>query len=157
MRCCRTAADGAGRPAAARSLTLAGELLELTARAAPGAGHALATRTLDSGAAWDRFRAICEAQGGLKVPPVAPLTRAITAATGGRIAEINNRRIAQIAKLAGAPAAPAAGVALAVRVGDTVAVGDTLYTVHAETPGELAYALDFIARENQVIRIGDEA
>jgi thymidine phosphorylase len=140
-----------------RALTLAGELLELTGKAAPGAGLALASRTLDSGAAWDRFRLICEAQGGLKAPPVAPLRERVVATRAGEVLEIDNRKIARIAKLAGAPAAPAAGVELAVKVGERVAVGDPLYTVHAETPGELAYALELVGREDHVMRIGEGA
>ena len=62
---------------------------------------------------------------------------------GGRLVALNNRTLARLAKLAGAPDDKAAGVELHVRLGDEVAAGEVLLTVHAEAPGELAYALDF--------------
>ena len=65
------------------------------------------------------------------------------------------RRIARVAKLSGAPEAKAAGVELHVRIGDAVAVGDPLYTVHAETPGELDYALEYAAANRDVVYIGE--
>ncbi len=48
-----------------------GALLELTGKAAEGAGEALAERTLASGKAWSKFQAICAAQGGMRTPPAA--------------------------------------------------------------------------------------
>ena len=68
---------------------------------------------------------------------------------------IDNRRIARLAKLAGAPDDKAAGIDLHVRVGDVVASGQPLCTVHAESPGELAYALDFAAANRDIIAIGE--
>ncbi|MCP6757153.1 thymidine phosphorylase, partial [Klebsiella pneumoniae] len=56
---------------------------------------------------------------------------------------MDNRRLARIAKLAGAPRAPAAGLDLHVRLNERVETGQPLFTLHAETPGELAYALAF--------------
>jgi thymidine phosphorylase len=50
-----------------------------------------------------------------------------------------------VAKLAGAPDAKAAGLEVHVRVGEMIEAGQPLYTVHAEAPGELAYALDYAA------------
>ncbi|MDP1142443.1 hypothetical protein, partial [Klebsiella pneumoniae] len=66
-------------------------------------GVALAEQTLDNGSAWDKFRAICLAQGGLKVPPVAPYRYAMVADRDGIVDRIDNRILAKIAKLAGAP------------------------------------------------------
>jgi thymidine phosphorylase len=61
------------------------------------------------------------------------------------VSAIDNRRIAKIAKLAGAPDAWAAGVERHKWVGEKVEAGEPLYTIHAETPGELEYALAFAA------------
>lgn len=139
-----------------RACTLAGELLEMGGVAAAGAGRALAASTLDSGQAWRKFQAICAAQGGMRSPPVATCRREITAARAGRVATIDNRRLARVAKLAGAPASPAAGVELHARLGDAVAAGERLFTIHAETPGELDYAHEF-ARGNGDIVALDQA
>lgn len=126
-----------------RALTLAGSVIELGGAAAAGSGEALATSILDDGSALRKFMAICDAQGGFREPPVAPLQREICSSAAGRVLSINNRNLARLAKLAGAPAAKSAGVELHVKMGDGVEAGQPVMTVHAETPGELEYALAF--------------
>lgn len=123
-----------------RALRLAGKLLEMGGRAASGSGLALARTTLESGAALRKFMAICAAQGGQREPPVADYRKVFVAPRNGIISAIDNRRLARIAKLAGAPRAPAAGVQLHHRLQDRVERGQALFTLHAESPGELAYA-----------------
>ncbi len=130
-----------------RSLELAGELLELGGKCAPGSGVRCAERVLAGGRAWDKFQAICEAQGGMRVPPVAPYTAEVTADRAGVVHAIDNRRLSRIAKLCGAPQAPAAGVTFLAPLGTQVRCGQPLLQLHAETPGELRYALDY-ARQN---------
>jgi thymidine phosphorylase len=124
-----------------RALQLAGALLEFCRVAPEGAGHKRAEALLDSGQALAKFLAICEAQGGLRQPPTAAYTHVVTATRAGRIVEVGNRRLARIAKLAGAPTAPAAGIDLHVACWSVVEVGTPLFTLHAQTPGELQYAL----------------
>jgi thymidine phosphorylase len=136
-----------------RALTLAGMVLELGARAAPGQGLALATEVLDSGRAWRKFEAICEAQGGMRTPPLARFTEVLAARHSGTIVAIDNGRVATLAKLAGAPAAPAAGLVLHIRLGEQVEVGQPLLTVHAESPGELAYALAYAQAQDHLVTI----
>ncbi|TQV81153.1 thymidine phosphorylase family protein [Exilibacterium tricleocarpae] len=136
-----------------RALFLAGLLLELSDQYAPGEGRAVAESLLDSGSAWEKFRAVCRRQGGLKSIPTAPYQRRICARTGGRVKSFDNRQLAQIAKLAGAPKAKAAGIQLAKKLGDTVTAGELLMTIHAETQGELRYAENFYHRVENVCRI----
>jgi thymidine phosphorylase len=124
----------------ARALELAAALLELSGKAAKGEGLIMATMALDSGRAWDKFLRICDAQGGLRTPAVANHRKVLRARRDGILSGIDNRRIARLAKLAGAPEDKAAGVDLHVRLGDAISHGAALCTVHAETPGELAYA-----------------
>jgi len=128
-----------------RALGLAGELLEFCGAATLGAGHSLAWRLLDSGAAWDKFQAICEAQGGLREPGVAGLRKPVLARRDGHISAIDNRRLSRLAKLLGAPGAPLAGLDLHVQLGEHVRAGMPLFTLHAQAPGELAYAEDYLA------------
>jgi thymidine phosphorylase len=66
---------------------------------------------------------------------------------------IDNRKIARLAKLAGAPDDKAAGVDLQVCVGDAVTSRQPLCTVHAESPGELAYAFDYAAANPDIISV----
>ncbi|OUM00426.1 thymidine phosphorylase family protein [Variovorax sp. JS1663] len=138
-----------------RALVLAGEVLEFCGHSTPGTGRSEACHLLDSGAAWDKFQAICEAQGGLREPGVAPLREPIVAERTGYVCGIDNRRLARIAKLAGAPGAPAAGLVLHVRLGDPVERGMPLFTLYAQAPGELAYARSYLD-SHPVVTLGDE-
>lgn len=141
-----------------RAALLAGKILERSGRAHGGEGAALGLRVLNDGRAWQKFQAICEAQGGLRTPPTAGHRHVVVAECAGRVSAIDNRRLARVAKLAGAPIAPAAGVDLHVHVDDTVDVGSPVMTVHAEAPGELVYALGYLSQHTDLMRItpGDE-
>ncbi len=136
-----------------RAIALAGALIELSGRVAPGLGAAQALHTLDNGSAWAKFQRICEAQGGMRVPPDSKHRRPLIAKRSGKVEAIDNRRIAKLAKLAGAPDAKAAGVELHVKLGHQVATGEPLCTVHAEAPGELAYALDYAAKNESLFDV----
>jgi thymidine phosphorylase len=117
-----------------RALLVAGAVLELGGKASAGDGIVLAAQTLDSGKAWDKFRRICIAQGGLRTPPQARLVQALTAPRDGKVLSIDNRRLSRLAKLAGAPECAAAGVHMAVRLDDTVQAGQPLLHLHADSP-----------------------
>lgn len=136
-----------------RSCRLAGALLELGGSCRAGAGYDLAARTVDDGRAWSKFQRICEAQGGLRLPPIAPHQHPLSAASAGVVEWIDNRKIARLAKLAGAPEAKAAGVALHVVLGAFVVAGQPVCTVHADTPGELSYALDYAMANADIVKI----
>ena len=40
-----------------------------------------------------------------------------------------------------------------MRLGTTVALGEPLYTVHSESPGELAYAFEYLEANADIIRL----
>lgn len=128
-----------------RSLTLAGAALELAGAAHEGDGKAMALSALADGRAWSKFQRICEAQGGLRFPPRAQLTRVRAARGSGRLARIDNRKIARLAKLTGAPDDKAAGVEMHVRLNENIAVGQPMLTLHAEADGRLDYATEYAA------------
>ncbi|MBS0470641.1 MAG: thymidine phosphorylase family protein [Proteobacteria bacterium] len=136
-----------------RALVLAGALIELCGGAPKGEGIALARAVLADGRAWAKMQRICLAQGAMCEPPVAPHRRPVTAARDGRLVTIDNRKLGKLAKLAGAPEAKVAGVDLHVRLGDRIAAGMPLCTVHAEAPGELDYALDYAAANEAMFEI----
>jgi thymidine phosphorylase len=137
----------------ARAITLAGAALELAGRVAEGQGGDVAREALDDGSAWSKFQAICEAQGGLRVPPVADHSAPLLPRLAGRLTRIDNRKLARLAKLAGAPERPAAGVTLHKRLGDWLNRDEPIATIHAEAPGELAYARDYARSHTDMFTI----
>lgn len=136
-----------------RALTLAAAVLELGGAAANGQGRARARQLLESGAAYAKFERICLAQGDFRKPPAARLQRVVVSSMTGTVAEIDNRKIARLAKFAGAPDSPAAGLRLHVRLGDQVERGEPLLTLHSETQTELDYALDYAGAIGEAVRI----
>ena len=146
---------GAPQDLRQRALALAAGVLELGGRAAPGEGLVLAAQTLDSGAAWAKFQAICAAQGGLRQPPVAACTHVLEACHAGRVVAIDNRKLATLAKLAGAPRAAAAGVRFFAPLGSRLEVGQPMLSIHADTPGELAYALEYAEAQSNLVTVED--
>ncbi|MEQ1438754.1 thymidine phosphorylase family protein [Fontimonas sp. SYSU GA230001] len=143
--------EGASRSLRDRALLLAASVLELAGHSAPGSGRAAAEATLASGAAWAKFQAIARAQGGLREPPKSRFHRPWPARAGGRVSAIDNRKLSRLAKLAGAPRAPAAGLDLHVRIGDVVVAGQPLFTLHAESAGEIAFALDYLEDHPEIV------
>jgi len=127
-----------------RALNLAAVLLEFCGQRPNGQSLAEATEILDSGRALKKFMAICESQGGFREPGTAPIRHAVKAHQKGWIEAIDNRRLSRVAKLAGAPISKTAGVDVHVRVGDHVEPGMSILTIHAEAPGEMAYAMDYL-------------
>lgn len=137
-----------------RALTIGAAVLELGGAAAPDCGLDLARQLLEDGSAYRKLERICIAQGAFREPPRAALERVVTSDRSGRVAEFDNRRIARIAKFAGAPDSPAAGLRLHVRLGDTVGAGEPLITLHADTESEISYAIDYVRSAGHGIRIG---
>jgi thymidine phosphorylase len=151
---CRDDAPGDLRQ---RAAYLAGAILERGEVCPGGAGLRTALEVLDDGRAWRKFQAICSAQGGMRKPPTAAHRAEATAERSGRVAAIDNRRLAKLAKLAGAPQSPAAGVDLLVHVGDVVKAGQPVLSVHADAPGELTYALKYLRSHADLVTLTDEA
>jgi thymidine phosphorylase len=144
---------GAPADLRARSLLLAGHVLELSPDVPRGQGTRLAQAILDDGRAWRKFQALCAAQGGMRQPPRAVHTHTVDGGRAGRVTRIDNRRLARAAKLAGAPSDPAAGLELHVPLGTRIERGQPLFTLHAESAGELAYALAFVRAHPDIIAI----
>lgn len=138
-----------------RALLLAGALLELAEKAPEGQGIKLAREILESGKAMHKFMAICKAQGGFNKPKFAKYFYAVKSTKAGKVVKIDNRRLAKIAKLAGAPDDPSAGILFNAPLGKICGKGDILYTIYAESEGELAYALEYVNRETLIVQISE--
>lgn len=137
-----------------KSLSLAGELLEFSGKVAVGEGLDRAREILASGQAWEKFQGIARRQGGLKEPRPARHSAPVLSPTAGRVGAIHNQKIARVAKLAGAPQDPGAGVFLEKKLGDAVAAGEVLFRVYAETEEELRFALQYVAANPDLFTIG---
>jgi thymidine phosphorylase len=137
----------AGAPAdlAEKSVRLAGRLIELDPEVPGGAGAARARELIASGAALRKLEAIAEAQGPSPLAGgMTPGSRVceIPAARDGTITSVDCLRIARIARLAGAPTDPGAGLDLLKRRGERVRQGEPLYRLHAEDPADFALACE---------------
>ena len=132
-----------------RALLLAGRVLEFDPALPGGGGLARATELLDSGAALSAMHRLMRAQGP---PPQSAtpglLVHDVTASADGRVAAIDCRCIARIARLAGAPMDKGAGIDLFRKVGDPVMAGQPLYRIHAVSPTGLGYARSMAADTN---------
>lgn len=120
----------------------------------PEAGRDLARKVLATGGAWEKFRAMVEAQGGdVRVVdrpeslPTAPYVEEVRATRAGYIAQVHARRVGEVVMRLGAgrakkgdPVDPAVGVETHVKVGDRVEVGAPLFTIHARREADLAWA-----------------
>lgn len=139
-----------------RSLLLAGIVLEFSPGVKKGEGYRLAENILDSGQAWKKFQAICEAQGGLFEPPTAPYQHVVTATSRGEVFAVDNRHIARIAKLAGAPQSKASGLEFLAPIGTQIEIGQPLFVIHSQSQGELEYAKNYLTQDLEIIQIREK-
>lgn len=150
----------------AHCLTVAAHMLLLGDRAADfDAAYALAEQQLASMAAWEKFVAFVAAQGGdpaeVEAPerlPVAPVQVPLLAWQGGVICHLNAREVGlTVVALGGGRAKkedvidPAVGLVMGVKVGDEVAEGQPILTIHAATEEAASAAAD---RLRAAIEIG---
>ncbi|HKK12969.1 MAG TPA: thymidine phosphorylase family protein [Flavobacteriaceae bacterium] len=136
-----------------RALLLAGALLELSGKVAKGDGIKVANELLESGKALNKFMAICKAQGRFTEPVMAKHYHKVHSEKKGTLIRIDNRKIAKLAKLSGAPEFKASGIRLNVHLGNTIKKGQLLYTIYAEAEGELKYALNYLKAHKNIMTI----
>jgi thymidine phosphorylase len=128
---------------AEKAVRLAGRLIELDPDCPGGAGEARARELIASGAALRKLEAIAEAQGpsplGAGRQP-GNRVHEVAAERDGTVTGVDCLRIARIARLAGAPTDPGAGLDLLRRRGDRVRKGEPLYRLHGEDAADFALA-----------------
>jgi thymidine phosphorylase len=132
-----------------KALQLASRILEFDPDVRGGQGYTLARDILESGRALEKMRAVIAAQGA-RVDQIAvgQLRSTVAADRDGSVAAIDNQRMAQIARLAGAPLDKGAGVDLYKKVGHTVRHGEPLYAIHAEFDADFRFACEAAAQHN---------
>ena len=136
-----------------KALSLAAIMLEFGEKAPLGRGLSLATQLLNDGTALKKFMRICEAQGGFKEPSSAALTCDILAMHDGVVTEIDNRNLAKIAKLAGAPHDATAGIEFLTKIGSVVKKNQVLYRIHSESKGALNYSHAYALSMTDIVKI----
>lgn len=146
-----------GGPADLREhcLVVAAEMLMLSGKAADtNSALTLALETLASGAAWQKFRALVEAQGGdvsyVDEPerlPQAELIEPVPAPRSGYLAGVDAAEIGMgVVELGGGreqkgdPIDHSVGVIVHYKVGELVQKDTPLFTIHANDEGKLAAA-----------------
>jgi len=135
-----------------RAVELAGHILELIGKAQKGKGKAMARFSLESGKALKKFREIVKAQGG--DPKIssdkiqfATIKYEVKAEKSGRVREVVNYHLSEIARILGAPFIREAGIYLNKKQGEEFQKGDTLYTLYAPTKFRLKMALKTLKKK----------
>jgi putative thymidine phosphorylase len=131
--------QGAPKDLEKKSIKMADHIFKLTKT------KASAKEILETGAAYEQMKKIIKAQGGnpnitpAKIRP-GKFTYNYNSPKNGKIKEINNVKIAKVAKYAGAPANKGAGVYLFKKKGERVKKGERIYTIYAENKDKLDFA-----------------
>ena len=130
-----------------KSISLAGIAFEMSGKAARGTGAAMAQELLTSGKALEKFRHIIEIQGGdptVKSDDIIPGEHhyVVKAPASGYVIEMNNRSLITLARTAGAPQDPGAGILLHAKKGKLVKAGEPLFTLYAERNWRLQNAIE---------------
>ena len=138
-----------------KSVHLAGLLLESVGQAPRGKGADMARDILKSGKAEAKFREIIEAQGGNPkiTPDDIPLgthVKDIIAEASGYVTAVDNKSIVKIAKAAGAPDDPGAGVYLFGKVGDRVERGKPILRIYGNSAVKVNEAFNIATREKPI-------
>ncbi|VVB65324.1 AMP phosphorylase [Candidatus Gugararchaeum adminiculabundum] len=129
-----------------KSCQLAGVLLELCGKVDKGKGYSAAKLLLENGKAYKKMLEIIDAQGGnpkVKIDdlPIGQYKYEVKADKDGRISHADNKILSKIARAAGAPKSPGAGVYLHAEKGDKVKKGDVLFEIISDTEGKLDFAI----------------
>jgi AMP phosphorylase len=130
-----------------KSLSLAGIAFEMSGKAARGTGNDMAQEILKKGKALEKFRQIIEIQGGdpqVKSGDIIPGEHqfVVNAPSSGYVVEMNNQSLVTLARVAGAPHDPGAGILLHAKKGSLVKTGEPLFTIYAERSWRLQKAIE---------------
>ncbi|MFX1516130.1 MAG: thymidine phosphorylase [Promethearchaeota archaeon] len=135
-----------------KSCELSGILLEMAGKALRGQGRELAKQILYKGQALEKFYEILEAQGGNKnLKPddiyVGEHYCEILSPSSGWIVEIDNVKIAEIARIAGCPKDKGAGIYF-LKKKDAVKRGESLIRIYSSSESRLTAAEGKFAKLN---------
>lgn len=152
---------GSGPPDLVELCLTLGSLMLVLGGAAPDAGRARETLVglLEKGAALAKFAEFVAAQGGdasvaerPEILPHANHTAPVPSPGAGYVTAINAEQVGVAAMILGAgrrvkdePVDPAAGLVVAKKIGDRVAAGEPLATLHTNNPASIDEASRLVA------------
>lgn len=139
-----------------KSLALAGILLEMGGAAGRGEGYRAAEEILTSGRAHGKLMEIIEAQGGdpgVKSEDIAigEHCEPIVSPTSGYVVAFFNKRLVELARMAGAPSEKGAGVIIHKKMGERVKKGEPLITICSGSDWELESAVKDAKRQMPIV------
>ncbi|KAB2944493.1 MAG: AMP phosphorylase [Candidatus Methanoperedens sp.] len=139
-----------------KSTGLAGILLEMGGVATRGRGKEMAMETLRSGKAFEKLKQIIEVQGGnpnIVHTDIKPGEHRgeLKSPADGYVIEFDNKRIVELARIAGAPADNGAGVWIHRKKGEMVKKGEPLITIFADKSWKLTNALKSAEKDYPII------
>jgi AMP phosphorylase len=150
--------EGKGGPNSLKekSLSLAGILLEMGGVAARGDGNRVAEDILGSGKAHKKMLEIIEAQGGnpqIKSEEIliGEHQEDVLSPSNGYVVAFFNKRIVELARLAGAPADKKAGVIIRKKMGEMVKKGEPLFTLCSSSEWDLSSAAKDAKRQMPIV------
>jgi thymidine phosphorylase len=130
-----------------KAVRLAARVLDFDPALEGGKAEARARELLENGAARRKMQEIIEAQGASPLKAeLGGLVHEVVAPKDGVVEGVDCHRIAILARFAGAPTDPGAGIDLLKAVGDRVRKGEPLYRIHGADPADFAYAVDAAAQ-----------
>jgi len=131
-----------------KSTYLAGQIFEMSKMCKKGKGQLLAKYSLETGQAFEKFNEIIIAQGGkIRELNAASFQHEIKAKRSGKVKNLNNRKINQLARVAGCPIDKGAGVYLNKKKGEKFKKGDTIITLYSDSKSRLGEAINFFEKE----------
>ncbi|MCG9733662.1 thymidine phosphorylase family protein [Pseudoalteromonas shioyasakiensis] len=136
-----------------RSLILAANLFDMDDGEGLESGLLRARSILESGQALKQFNKIRALQGQIKELTNSKYSHQELASTSGVLEAIDNRKLARLAKLAGAPFSLNSGLRLHTNVGNQVVDGEPLFTLFSDSQGEMSYALDYYLNNLDMFKI----
>ena len=139
-----------------KSQSLAGILLEMGGVASRGDGYKAAEDILTSGKAHKKLMEIIEIQGGNPLVKSEEIVIGencgdILAPAGGYIVAFFNKRLVELARLAGAPADKKAGVIIHRKMGEMVKKGEPLITICSSSNWQLDCAVKEANRQMPIV------
>ncbi len=129
-----------------KALALSGLIFEMTKRTSTNRGVDLAKSILESGKALEKLKEIITAQGGdpsvtSEVIPTAPYSDVIKAEKEDVVYNLDSVAITAIARAAGAPQDPLAGIELLVDRGDHIRPQQALFKIYSSSETRLSEAV----------------
>ncbi len=135
-----------------KSVFLAGKILEITGKVKKGKGEKKAYQILKSGKAFEQFKKIISSQDG-KVRKLIPgkYKKEIKAHKSGKITLMDNKKINQLARVAGSPVDKSAGLYLLKNLKEKVEKGEKLLTLYSASKQRLEDAADFYSHLKPIL------